>query len=301
LRSPCQNTGLRGHLIDGERRLAIALAAYPEPTALRAWALIEFARSVEDLELERRLAEEAIAIFERVGDVRGLARARYALANALTTARRWAEARELMEESVRAFERLGDSFHKVAARRGLAWMYEELGDTARYRELTEQNLAEARALGIRRIEARSLGALGMLALSEGRIADARGMLAESYRIDDALGNLVFISIDLARFAAVSAAEGRVEDAAVLLARSMALREEIGWTPESWAVEEYEQTLAVVTEKLRAAVFADAWKRGSVLGVDEAMALALAADAEPLALDDAEGAHRGAPRTGEPTE
>ncbi len=265
---------LRGHLAEGERRLAIALAAYPEPNAVRARALIAHGQTVADPDRRRGMAEEAIAISQRLGDARGLADARYALGNALAMTGRWAEARDLMEESVEAFERLGEPFKMVRARRGLSWMHGELGDVARSRELTEQNLAQARALGIRRIEARSLGSLGMDALAEGRLAEARAMLDESYRIDDALGNAIFISVDLARFAALAAAEGRDEHAAMLLARSRALRDEIAWTPESWAADEYEQTLAAVRERLGEPAFAGAWQRGSGLDVDEAVALVL---------------------------
>jgi predicted ATPase/class 3 adenylate cyclase len=265
---------LRGLLAEGERRLATAVAAYTDSTALRARALIAYGSSVDDPELERRLAEEAIGICKSIGDERGLAHARYALANALAMGRRWVEARDLMEESVRAFERLDEPFEMLRARRGLAWAYEELGDIARYRELTEQNLLQARQLGMRRIVARSLGALGMVAVDEGRVADAREMLVESYGIDHALGNRMFVSVDLARFAAMCAAEGRDEIAARLLGCSRALREEIGWIPESWAAQEFDATLARVSARLAPADLANALEAGAATSPDEAVALAL---------------------------
>jgi predicted ATPase/GrpB-like predicted nucleotidyltransferase (UPF0157 family) len=266
---------LRGHLAEGERRLATALRAYAEPTALRARALVAYGSFVDDPDLGRRLAEEAISIYRALGDDRGLAHARYALANALATAGRWAAARELMQKSVQAFERLDEPFELVRARRGLAWMHEELGDLARFVELTEENLVQARALGIRRIEARSLGALGMYALADGRLAEARDMFVESYRIDHELGNVVFITVDLARFAALCAAEGRHEVAARLLGRSRALREEIGWVPESWAAGEFEATLAEVGDRLEPARLAAALEAGAIMSLDEAVAFALA--------------------------
>jgi tetratricopeptide (TPR) repeat protein len=266
---------LRGLLAEGERRLAAAVAAYSDATALRARALTAYGQSVSDAEEERRCAEEAIAICERLGDERGLAHARYALGNALAMAGRWAEARDIMEESVAAFERLDEPFEMVRARRGLAWMHEELGDTVRFRELTEENLAQARRLGLRRIEARSLGALGMVALEEGRQADARQMLVDSYRIDHALGNVMFISVDLARFAALCAAEGRDEIGARLLGRSRALREEIGWKPEAWADHEFDAILADIGSRLAPAALANALETGAAMSSDAAAALALA--------------------------
>jgi tetratricopeptide (TPR) repeat protein len=272
---------LRGLLAEGERRLATAVAAYTDPTALRARTLIAYGGSVNDPELERRLAEEAIGICERIGDERGLAHARYALANALAMGRRWAEARDLMEESVRAFERLDEPFEMLRARRGLAWAYEELGDITRYRELTEQNLVHARRLGMMRIVARSVGALAMVAVDEGRVADAREMLVESYGIDHALGNRMFVSVDLARFAAMCAAEGRDEIAARLLGCSRALREEIGWTPESWAAQEFDATLALVSARLAPVELASALEAGAATSPDDAVALALGRPKAPL--------------------
>jgi hypothetical protein len=178
-----------------------------------------------------------------------------------------------MEESVRAFAELGDQFQLVAARRGLAWTHEELGDIARYRQLTEENLVEARAFGIRRIEARSAGALAMLALAEGRLTDARTLLDISYDIDRDLGNVVFVTVDLVRFAAICAREGRDDVAIKLLAKAMTLRDEISWRPESWAQEEYEDTLGVVRGQLTDEAFNRAWEDGVALSVDDAVALA----------------------------
>ena len=265
--------GLRGHFIEGQRRFATALEAYPQRTALRAAALVAACRHATDTDEELRFAEEALSIYRELADARGIAHARYALANALTAHRRWAEARDLMEESVHAFEELGEHFQLVAARRGLAWTHEELGDIERYRELTEENLAQARALGIRRIEARSAGALAMLALAEGRLTDARALLDASYGIDRELGNVVFVTVDLVRFAAICAREGRHDVAVRLLARAKTLRDEVSWTPESWAQEEYEETLQAARGPLTDEAFTRAWVEGVAISVDDAVALA----------------------------
>jgi len=169
---------------------------------------------------------------------------------------------------------LGDHFMALSARRTLAWMHDELGDRDRYRQLTEENLELARAVGHKRIEARALGSFAMLALEDGRVADASALLHESFRIDRDLGNVVFVSVDLSRFAAIALRKGDAAIAVQLLARSAALQAEIGWTPESWAAEEYEQTLEETRAALDDAEFARAWERGQSLDVDEAVALAL---------------------------
>jgi predicted ATPase/class 3 adenylate cyclase len=264
--------GLRGYFVEGHAQFVAALEACPERTALRAAALVGAGRFAADPDEELRFANEARSIYSELADVRGIADARYALANALTAAGRWAEARDLMEESVRAFEELGDHFQVVAARRGLAWTHEELGDIERYRQLTEENLVQARALGIRRIEARSAGALAMLALTEGRLTDARPLLDASYDIDRELGNVVFVTVDLVRFAAICATEARGEVAVLLLARAKTLRDEIAWRPESWAEEEYQETLQAARGLLTDEAFSRKWMEGVAMSVEDAVAL-----------------------------
>jgi predicted ATPase/class 3 adenylate cyclase len=278
---------IRGHLAEGRRRVEAALAADERPTPARANALTAagfLAGMTGDLELERARAEEALALHTELGDEWGSAFSRYALANVAAGERDWATAKELMEESVREFDRLGDDHHRLAARRGLAWMHEELGDLERYRELTEENLRLARSLGDKRIEARALGALAMLALEEGQVSDARAMLEGAYRIDRDLGNLVFVGVDLARFAAIRTHEGKAQEAARLLARAAALHEEIGWTPESWAAEEFQEARASVRAQLDEAAFAEAWARGRSLTLDQAVALALNGPLEETPLE-----------------
>ena len=171
-------------------------------------------------------------------------------------------------------EELGDDHYTLVARRFLAWTYEELGDVQRYRELTEQNLEFARALGNKRMEARALGALGMLALGEGRTEDAVSLLRGSFRIDHELGFSIYVAIDLVRFAAVFVARGEADTAARLLARADALREELGFALESWAVDERKRVLAAIPSTLDAASFAQAQEQGRMLTIEEAVALAL---------------------------
>jgi predicted ATPase/class 3 adenylate cyclase len=234
----------------------------------------QLAAMTGDLALERTRAQEALALHTELGNVEGSALSRYALANVAAAERDWATGKKLMEESVREFDRLGDDFHRLTARRGLAWMHEELGDRERFLELTEENLRLARSLGNKRIEARALGALAMYALDEGRLRDAVGMMADSYSIDRDLGNVVFVAVDLARFAAIRAHEGKAETAAQLLAKSEAMHEEIAWSPESWVMEESDKTRRVIRTQLDEPVFAGCWEQGRRLTLDEAVALAL---------------------------
>jgi hypothetical protein len=187
---------------------------------------------------------------------------------------KWSAALEILEDVVPVLRGLGDWDMAIRANRTRAWMYEELGDKARYWALTEENLEHARAHGHRRIEARSLGALSERASNEGRFGDAHALQSQSCRIDLELGNLPFLSVDLVRFALISARMGRPDVAAQLLSRATALRDEIGYTLESWMTLETEEALAAVRAQLDDSAFDEAWEAGAKHSLDEAIALAL---------------------------
>jgi predicted ATPase/class 3 adenylate cyclase len=266
-----------GYVSEGWSRLENALAADPEPTAARCRALIAASSagviSGNDVAARARV-EEALVISRALGDAHLLALARYEDACLLTAEGKWSAAREILEGVVPALRELGDWDMAIRANRTRAWMYEELGDKARYWAITEENLELARAHGHRRIEARSLAALSDRAASDGRLGDAHALLSQTCRIDLELGNLPFISVDLVDFALLSVRTGRAEVAARLLARAAALRDEIGYTLESWMTLETNEAFAAVHAQLDDTAFAEAWEQGAKLTVDEAVALAL---------------------------
>ena len=268
---------MRGHLVEGRRRLVRALAADERPTAARAKALIgaaSMAARSGDSPRARTWAEEALALNRALGDALGAASSQSYLAVAAAQERDWAKARGIIEESIRALRDLGGDAE--LATWILASMYRELGDRERSRALTEENLRRARAAGYRRIEALSLGALAMLAVDEGRLQDGLASLKEAYRIDRAYGYRLEVALDLCLFARTLARSGTWRVAARLVSKSEALREETGHSLGSWAVMEakLEETLAAVRVHLDEAAFAEAWEQGRALSLDDAVALAL---------------------------
>jgi len=267
----------RGYVSEGWTRLENALAADPEPTAARCLALIAASSagvvSGNDV-VSRTHVDEALVISTALGDDHLYALARYEDACLLTDEAKWSAALEILEDVVPALRGLGDWDKAIRANRTRAWMYEELGDKARFWTLTEENLEHARAHGHRRIEARSLGALSERAASEGRFGDAHALQSQSCRIDFELGNLPFLSVDLIRFALIAAQMGRPGVAAQLLSRATALRDEIGYSLESWMTLETEEAFAAVRARLDYLAFDEAWEAGAKLSLDEAVALAL---------------------------
>jgi len=124
------------------------------------------------------------------------------------------------------------------------------------------------------MQARALGQLGMSASNEGRIGDAMALLSESHDIDREVGAPSEIAIDLVRFARVLAQADRAEAAVWLLARAQGLREELGIELPSDARKHFEDAEARARGDLGEAKFADAWRRGASLALEDAIAFAL---------------------------
>jgi predicted ATPase/class 3 adenylate cyclase len=268
---------VRGYFTEGARRLESALAADDSPTAararaLRGWVVLRSA-GVPPTDACTR-AEEALRIYESLGDDWGVAFAHWQLGGIATEERDWTRALDLFERARREFRVAGDVHHYLALTRGVAWVNEELGNIARYRELVEEYLAGARAIGDERLEARGVGARAAWAIEEGRLDDALVDMRRSYEIDRSLGFSIFISVDLVRFGAILIRRGEAVEAAQIVACADRVIEETGAVRESWMETERHDTLALIRARLDEDGFARACEQGRTLSVDEAAALAI---------------------------
>jgi hypothetical protein len=126
------------------------------------------------------------------------------------------------------------------------------------------------------MEATSLGALGFYAIEEGRLEEALPLLAESTRMWRARGrsDLDEVGLNLCSFARAAAIAGRVEVAVQLLGAAASLNEEIGAAEPVYVTDLNEVTLAMIRSQLAEPTFAEAWKQGRKVTLDEALALAL---------------------------
>jgi predicted ATPase/class 3 adenylate cyclase len=267
---------MRGHQVEGQRRLESTLRADDHPTAARGRALYGaamLAGEIGDPATLRLRAEEALVLHRELGDAWGTAYSVFLLGYAALEERDFVRAQRLFDESLRAFRKLGDDHYILLSSFNLAWMCGELGDLDRERALHEDNLDRARATSNRRMEALSLSNLARFARNDGRIQDALSMLHEAYRIHRDLGEPVEIADTLSRFASTLAFAGSAEAAARLLSCSEALREESG-VRRSWVAQRNEETLTTLRSQLDEAGVAEAWEQGRKLTVDEAVALAI---------------------------
>jgi non-specific serine/threonine protein kinase len=267
---------LAGHAAEGANRLARVLGGSHESTPARAKALRAAAVmtiSAGDLSAGKLYAEQAAAACRELGDKWGVAHVGFILGHAAADEESFAESEGHFEESTRLFRELGDDHYALLCTYNLAEVIAlQNGDGVR--PLLEQSLAEARLLSDQRIVALSLIQLGAITADEGRLEDALSMLAESLELSQSLGVHVEIVDALSRFASILGRKGEMEATARLLASAEALRQEIGSTSLRLAAKRNEETLLAVRAHLDESTFADAWERGRILSVDEAVSLAL---------------------------
>jgi len=268
---------VRGHLAEGERRLAALLRADRRPTGPRAKALngaALIAINTGNQVGARAMAEEALAIHAAIGDAWGEARSRYIVGHALAEEGDFATARRLFEGAREAFDGLGDEHNVLHVTANLAWACEQLGDRQAARTLNEDNLARARQLGNRSMEGLSLGGLANDALEAGRPDEALGMWREALRIDRELRDLRRSVDDLCRYAHGLARAGETTTAGRLLCAAEALHREIGASvsPDLAAVND--QTRRLIGERLPSEAADRACGEGRRMSFEQAIALAL---------------------------
>jgi predicted ATPase len=280
----------RGYVAEGRRRIERLLRDDERPTTGRAKALnaaAELAASSGDAVAARLHAEEALALHRKLGDRWGAALSLFQLADAATlgadikkneqqpdeSRRLYLEAQQFYERVIGLFEKLGDEHFALMAMYALAYTQIELGDDERGRALRERILERARAAGDEHVEALTLGGLVRFAFIDDRLEDALALLKESIRIWLRLGELRRVALLLGRFAYALARMGDAERATKLLARSLALFEEIG-SSIPWTAAENEATLHALHASLDEGSFAEAWRQGTNLSIEEAVTMAV---------------------------
>jgi len=271
----------RGHAAEGLGRIRRALDANPAPTEARARALIgavQLATVNGEYGPRRRWDEEALDLYRKLGDARGVARALWSIGGDAVEDGDWEKAAALLSESLQVSREIGASEFVPWLTRTLAWTAASSGDWARARELYEQGLVAAREVGSRSAEGALLGSLGWLAVVEGRPRDALPIYLESLKIKREIGDRAELHIGLTGTALALAHARKGATATRLLSATTALRDELG-LGEAWVRREKEEALSLIHTQLDEAAFAEAWEGGARLTLDEAIDVALQALSE----------------------
>jgi len=210
----------RGHLREGATRLHNALAtAESPPSAAKGhvlnWAAI-FAITMGDVDASSTFGQEALGVWNIVGDPRGRAAAMYNLAEAEEHHGHWDEAADLFDQAAeiwRDLGQLGDLGRALMLRGGIAYSQ---GDLERAVMIEEEAAALFRQLGALRWIGMTVCILGMFAAAQRRFPAAARHYRESFRTLIDSTDVVWLFKPLVGLAAVSVEHGDMETAARLL-------------------------------------------------------------------------------------
>ncbi|HJP71327.1 MAG TPA: adenylate/guanylate cyclase domain-containing protein [Candidatus Limnocylindria bacterium] len=261
----------RGHLAEGDRRVASVRAGAAKGTSARAHALngvtvIGMARGRPEV----AAAEEALSLHRELGDRSGVAYSTFLMGALAAEVSDWETGRRRFLESLEAFRELDDPYYSLLATRNVAWMEYELGNRAEAESLHQEVIRRARADGNRRMEASSLGALAEYAILDGRPADGLDRLRRSTIMHRENGEMIEVTINLRRYARALAELGDVEAALRIIGAADAADDEMGAARASWVRDLDDGTLAIAARDMRQEQVEAARRDGRATGLDEAV-------------------------------
>src|SRR5215467_758770 len=258
----------RGHYIEGRAWLEAALSAAPAAAAERAWALVAVARIgawQADYAAARRFCEEAVALFDRQGEVVDrdwtltlLGSIHAYLGDHESSRRRFQE----------ALASSADELVRMEALVGLGEMLLQAGETAEARVLLEQVAVQER--GPEAPRGRAALFLGIIAVFDGDTTTARVHLAWSLEVWCRLRNQYGTAATLDAMAALSVADSDPVRALRLSGAASALRASIrSELAPRW--QELLSSAVVVPATAAAGEQAEAaWAEGERMLFDEAV-------------------------------
>lgn len=265
---------VRGLLSEGRRWLGTVLALPVEGLeALRATVLegaAALAWGQADAEQAQAHAEDALDLFRRIDDRRGVARALNHLGLVSQERGSYERARGFFEESGTLARELGNERGYAVAIVNLGGLALIEGAYARARELSELGLSLHREQESRDGEAISLLNIGFAALEEGAAGEAKKLLEESRERLEELGFTEYLAFCLEGLASLAATSGAPIEAARLLGRADALREAADASLGPFERRLHQRTLEAVHEHLDDAALAEAWREGGA-DADQAVA------------------------------
>lgn len=277
---------IRGHLAEGRRWLAEVLAL-PLPAGdtpsltLRAAALNSagvLAFQQGDLVTATPLFEESLSIKQTIGDQHGTALTLINLAVMAHQQEDFSLARSHYEASLAIWRAIGDRSRVASLLNNMGSLAMLQADYAEARALLEESLALAHQLNDSWSIAIARTNLGDLDRRVGEYASARKQLGEGLRIRITLGSQQAIIGSLEPIARLEIDLRQTERGLQLLSAAAHMREQIGSALFDHEQREIDQVLTEIRAQIGEARFAGTWGIGQSLEPDQAIDLALHAEA-----------------------
>jgi predicted ATPase/DNA-binding CsgD family transcriptional regulator len=227
----------------------------------------------DDTGHSQMLAEEAMAIVQRVGTPYNVATTHYVLAVAAYMHGDSNRADEHCEEALDYFRAEGNHFWVAEVLVGLAHVAIDQGEHERAAAAYQESLELSQHLGSRPCAARAQSGLGFLARARGDPATAYRLFQESLAVWGEIDDAISIAICLEAIAGTICSLGGPFRAAHLLGAAEALRERLDYPIPRGALPTYRQTITGIQSSLSMIQFSTAWLEGRELSPAEAIALA----------------------------
>ena len=223
---------VRGHFSEGQILLERALAGSEGVAAsVRAKALTTagtLAFIQGDYSRAEALCQQSLALYQELGDARGIATILYQLGGVAWTRGNLAVARSFAEEALMYSRKSGHQGSIAWSLFRLARLLIEQGEYARGRTLLEESLAMHTELGNKRGIASSLYHLAwVLFVSQGDPARLRSLLEEGLTLFREVGDKEGIAFSFYLSARVALSQDNVATARLLLEKSIVLFKEMG--------------------------------------------------------------------------
>lgn len=235
------------------------------------------AREQGRYEEARRLHEQSLAIWERLGEAEGVASSQNYLGFVAWLRGDFEGGEAPCAAALATFRRCGNVRDAAATLISLGAMAIYRGDVERAAERLGEALAISRQIGFQEGVAWSLNELSILARRHRRAAgDAGLMLRDALLVHQQLGDRWRMASVLEEIGGWVLARRDGALAVRLLACSQALRTRIGAPVPPAEAPDREAAISRLRRQLNPAGFASAWAEGTALEVDQAVAMAVEA-------------------------
>ncbi len=233
-----------------------------------AWRQGDFGRAKASLEASLTLRED-------IGEKRGIALDWHYLALVARSQGDYERAIALHEQALAVFRELSDKGSIAISQNSLALIARSQGDYERASALHGEALALFREEGDKGGIALGLNGLGLVALHLGDYKKAAELCKESLTLRRKFGDRLGIAECLEALASTAVAHGQPVHAATLLGAAQALREALGAPLHPFQRRDYDRDLALVRTRLGEEALAGSWEQGRAIGLEQAIAYALA--------------------------
>lgn len=236
-----------------------------------------------DIEAARAFHEQGLALRRQIDSPADIATSLFGLGLANVYWGDYAAAQVQLEESLAIFTTMEDTCGIALARRGLGSVALRSGDYAAARQHYQASFSLARAHGNTLGIAIALNYLGITLVQQGDYAEAQRLLREALTLFQEIGHPLGMIEALQGLACVAGACGQVEQATRLFGATEVFRTRLGFflpPADHPLVVPY---IVKTRAQMDTASFTATWVAGQDLAMDQAIALALAAEPSPSAV------------------